>query len=175
MNLADAITLIDKAFPHSDTPQVWADLGCGKGTFTNAIAHLLPHKSHIYAVDSQLQSFPNILENNVEIEFIKADFAKSDLNLSNIAGIVMANSLHYVKDKFTLIRNLEKYLSEDKKFVIVEYDTIIANRWVPFPIHFVALKELFLELGYSKIMKLDERKSIYGLGNLYSVAIGASF
>ncbi|PJJ66442.1 class I SAM-dependent methyltransferase [Chryseobacterium geocarposphaerae] len=175
MKLQEAINLIEKAFPHSNMPQVWADLGCGGGTFTNALAHLLPDGSHIYAIDNRLQSFPKLLGNNVSIDFIKNDFATSDLNFSNINGILMTNSLHYIKDKATLINMLEKYMSEDKKFVIVEYDTIIANHWVPYPINFLGLKELFIELGYSKIIKLDEQNSIYGQGNLYSVAIGKTF
>jgi len=40
-----------------------------------------------------------------------------------------------------------------------------------YPVNFLKLKELFIELGYSKIIKLDERHSIFGQGNLYSAAI----
>ncbi|WP_426276764.1 class I SAM-dependent methyltransferase [Chryseobacterium sp. S-02] len=175
MNQQEAINLIEKAIPNSNNPQIWADLGCGSGTFTNALAHLLPKGSHIYAVDSQSQNFPKVMGNNVSIDFIKADFEKFDFNFSNLDGILMTNSLHYVKDKRLLIGRLGKYLSENKKFVIVEYDTTISNQWVPYPINFFNLKELFIELGYSKIIKLDERQSIFGQGNLYSVIIGLNY
>lgn len=175
MKQQEAINLIEKAIPHSDKPQIWADLGCGSGTFTNALARLLPSGSHIYAVDGQSQNFPKVIGNNVSIDFIKADFEKFDFDFSNLDGILMTNSLHYVKDKRLLIGRLEKYLSENKKFVIVEYDTTASNQWVPYPINFFKLKELFIELGYSKIIKLDERQSIFGQGNLYSVIIGLNY
>lgn len=172
MKQDEAINLIKKAIPYSDKAQVWADLGCGQGTFTNALARLLPNGSHIYAIDNQPQNFHKVIENNVSIDFIKADFERFDFNFSNLDGILMTNSLHYVKDKRLLINRLEKYLSENKKFVIVEYDTTDSNPWVPYPINFFRLKELFIELGYSKIIKLDERQSIFGHGNLYSAIIG---
>ncbi|MGN7756769.1 class I SAM-dependent methyltransferase [Chryseobacterium sp. 22532] len=172
MKQKEAIHLIEKSILNSNKPQVWADLGCGSGTFTSALAHLLPNGSHIYAVDNQSQNFPKSLGNNVSVDFIKADFGDSDFNFSNLNGILMANSLHYIKDKVLLINRLEKYLSADKKFVIIEYDTAIANQWVPYPIHFLKLKELFTNLGYLKIIKLGEQQSIFGQGSLYSATIG---
>lgn len=159
MKKQEAINLIEKAIPHSDKPQIWADLGCGSGTFTNALAHLLPSGSHIYAVDGQSQNFPKVIGNNISVDFIKADFEKFDFNFSNLDGILMTNSLHYIKDKRLLINRLGEYLSENKKFVIVEYDTTVSNQWVPYPINFLKLKELFIELGYSKIIKLNEQQS----------------
>ncbi len=175
MKQKEAINFIKKAIPHSEKPQIWADLGCGGGTFTNALGQLLPSGSHIYAIDAQTQDFPKVISNNVSIDFIKADFESSDFNFSNLDGILMTNSLHYVKDKQLLINRLEKYLSENKKFVIVEYDTTDSNQWVPYPINFFKLKELFIELGYSKIIKLEERQSIFGQGNLYSANIGLNY
>ncbi|REC77639.1 methyltransferase type 11 [Chryseobacterium elymi] len=166
--------MIGKAVRQSDKPQTWADLGCGDGTFTNALAHLLPDGSHIYAVDSQSQNFSKSLGNNVSVNFIKADFEKFDFDFSNLDGILMANSLHYIKDKGPLINRLEKYLSADKKFVIIEYDTDIANQWVPYPILFFKLKELFTNLGYSKIIKVNEQQSIFGQGSIYSATIGVN-
>lgn len=171
MNIYDAINLIEKAFTPSDESQIWADLGCGGGTFSNALAHLLPKGSHIYAVDSQSQNLPKLMGNNVSIDFIKADFEIFDFNFSNLDGILMANSLHYIKDKSSLINRLEDYLSEEKKVVIVEYDTMVSNRWVPYSINFFKLKKLFGERGYSKIIKINQRQSIFGQGNLYAAVI----
>lgn len=57
MKRQEAVNLIEKAIQYSDKPQIWADLGCGDGTFTHALAHLLPNGSHIYAIDAQAQNF----------------------------------------------------------------------------------------------------------------------
>ena len=171
MEQQEAIDLIGKAIPQRASPQLWADLGCGRGTFTGALAHLLPKGSHIYAIDAQSQNLSKDIGDNVFIDFIKADFEIFDFDFSNLDGILMANALHYIKNKQLLIHRLEKYLSADKKFIIVEYDTQIANQWVPYPIGFTNLKELFTALGYSKISKVGEQRSIYGKGNLYAAAI----
>ena len=171
MTQAVAINLIKDAIPPSPQPQSWVDLGCGTGVFTNALANLLPSESQIFAVDAQSQNFPNTMGNNVSIDFIKSDFEKSDFDFTNLDGILMANSLHFIKDKTALIARLEKYLNENKKFIIVEYDTKIANQWVPFPVCFSDLKALFMQYNYTKIEKISEQKSIFGQGNLYAANI----
>ena len=114
------------------------------------------------------------MRNNVSIDFIKADFEKFDFSFSNLDGILMANSLHYVKDKNALINRLEEYLSEEKKIVIVEYDTTVSNQWVPFPISFQKLKELFMAFGNKEIQNIGERKSKYGQGNMYGALINTN-
>lgn len=171
MKQEDAINLIGKAISQADILQLWADLGCGGGTFTSALAHLLPNGSSIYAIDRALQQLSKLMGNNVSVSFIRADFEQPAFDFSNLNGILMANSLHYIKDKQLLISRLERFLSVDKKFVIVEYDTDIANQWVPYPISFAGLKELFTMSGYSKISKLGEQQSIFGDGNLYAAVI----
>jgi len=171
VNINDAINFIEKAIPQSDKPQTWADLGCGGGTFTNALAQLLPYGSRIYAVDSRLQNFPKVLGNNVSIDFLKADFETTDFYFANLDGILMANALHYVEDKKSLISKLENYLSADKNFLIIEYDTTNNNQWVPYPVSFQQLEELFKSFGNKKIHNVGERKSIYGQGNMYAVVI----
>lgn len=172
MKQQEAIDLIGKAIPQSTSTQLWADLGCGSGTFTGALAHLLPKGSHIYAIDRMEQYLSKSMGNTVSASFVKADFEQANFNFSNLDGILMANALHYIKNKQLLIDRLEKYLSADKRFIIVEYDTEIANQWVPYPISFANLKELFTAIGYSKISKVGEQRSIFGKGNLYAAVIG---
>lgn len=174
MTEKEAIKLIENAIPQSDKPQQWADLGCGGGTFTNALAHLLPSGSQIYAVDYQSQNFPKVMGNNVSIDFIKADFEKADFDFANLDGILMANALHYVEDKKSLILKLEKYFSTDKKFLIIEYDTANANQWVPYPISFQKLKELFKPFGNTEIQNIGKKKSIYGQGDMYAAIINTN-
>lgn len=167
MQLSDAITLIQSA-AIQEKPAGWADLGCGSGTFTRALASLLPVDSHIYAVDKTRQQIQPVPQKNVSIHFYKADFSKDLLPFSSLNGILMANALHYVRDKMPLLKKLKKNLLPDGLFLIVEYDITQANPWVPYPINFTQLQQLFLDAGFTNCKKLGERPSVYQNGNLYA-------
>jgi trans-aconitate methyltransferase len=161
MQRSEVIHLIQKAIT-GDQPQRWADLGCGKGTFTMALQSLLPIGSQLTAVDKQSQKLP--------VDFLKADFEKDDLPLSGLDGILMANSFHYIRDKTKLVKKLEAYFSGPPTFLIIEYDTTRSNPWVPYPINFENLYQLFTTLGYGTITKLAEAQSRFG-GRMYSTLI----
>jgi len=170
MSIQDAVDLIalSKALPGAK-PSVWADLGCGSGTFTQALARLLPPQSEIYAIDQSPQSIPST--DSVNIHFHRANFEIEQLQLPELDGIMMANALHYVQDKEPFLQNLKKYFRETGQFIIIEYDHRNANPWVPYPLDFKQAKELFSSLGYQNIMKLGERQSIYGRGNMYAIRV----
>ena len=161
MKQADAIALLSKGIKASH-PQHWADLGCGSGTFTKALTELLPAGSRIDAVDQRMQRLA------LPVNFICANFETDDLPLTQLDGILMANALHFVKDKLKLIQKLETYFSSVKKFLIVEYDTGDANPWVPYPIPYSLLNDLFSGLGYQQIIKLASRPSIYNRATIYA-------
>ena len=165
MSDEDAISLIKKAVSAHE-PQVWADLGCGSGTFTRALNSLLPAGSHITAVDREKQRLDLL-----NVGFLRANFEHDDLKLSGLDGILMANAIHYVAEKATLIRKLEPMFAGLPRFVVVEYDTNRANPWVPFPITFEKLRDLFESLGYLKVGKLNEKPSAYNTGNMYCALI----
>jgi ubiquinone/menaquinone biosynthesis C-methylase UbiE len=158
---AEAIYLIQNAIT-GERPQRWADLGCSAGTFTLALNNILPSGSHITAIDEQSQNLP--------VEFIKANFEKEDLPLSCLDGILMANSLHYIRDKQKLIKKLEGYFAGRPTFLIIEYDTTRFNPWVPYPIDYQKLQQLFTAHGYNNINKLAEISSRFG-GRMYSALI----
>jgi hypothetical protein len=82
----------------------------------------------------------------------------------------MANSIHYIADKPALIRKLETMFIDSPRFLFVEYDTESANRWVPYPISFEKLKNLFDGLGYRNVVKISERPSAYS-GMMYCAMI----
>jgi len=115
MKQQEAIDLIRKGIPKNAIPQLRADVACGSGTFTGALAHLLPKGSHVYAIDSMEHYLPRSLGDTVSVSFVKADFEQANFNFSNFDGILMANALHYIKNKQLLIDRLAKYLSADKK------------------------------------------------------------
>lgn len=172
MQLKEAIALIEYDFGSLSSPQVWADLGCGRGIFTLALASLLPQGSIIHAMDvnkAAIDTIPNRFD-NVTIKKWYDDFMKEKLP-DHLDGILMANSFHFVKNKALFLTKVSAFLKPEHCYLIVEYDSNTANHWVPFPLSFHSLKQLFREAGYTSIEKLRERPSIYRNANIYSAFI----
>lgn len=165
MTNSEAIGLINFGV-EGENPERWMELGCGKGTFTTALATMLAPGSHIVGVDKEVQQFQKIIGNQVTVEFLRADFEFTSFDVFALDGILLANSMHYVQDKKSLIKRLEKCFAMRRKFLIVEYDTLSSNHWVPYPIDFISLEAMFTGFGYL-VSKLGERPSLYGSGNLY--------
>ena len=168
MNLKQAIEFI--AFENATSvPQLWLDLGCGTGLFTMALAHYLPAGSKIMAVDKDekaLEQLPARI-NGVTIETRVADFIQETLDVKGADGILMANSLHYVRAKEIFLHRLVSLLKLNSVFLLVEYDRTRANQWVPYPLAMAAAKDLFKNLGYSSFQVLNKRPSAYG-GDMYA-------
>jgi ubiquinone/menaquinone biosynthesis C-methylase UbiE len=172
MELKTALALINTPQLITDTKQVWADLGAGTGFFTQALARYLQPGSTIIAVDKgkvDLEKIPT--PKGMNLQTFKADFTDSDLKLEGLTGILMANSLHYVKDKPAFIKNIERSFAGKGSFLIIEYDTEQANPWVPYPISFPSLKQLFNEAGYTVVEKIGTTPSAYGPRNIYAAWI----
>jgi ubiquinone/menaquinone biosynthesis C-methylase UbiE len=170
MNISDAISLINHPYVTRNLPEIWADLGCGAGTFTEALSNILPENSEIIAIDKSQQKLPLSYQNSVKIAFLHSDFEKEELQLPSLDGILMANSIHYVKNKSELLKRLITLFKERPKFLLVEYDTSSANPWVPFPLPFSELKKLIDDVGLTSIEKIGERNSLYG-EKMYSALI----
>ncbi|WP_114937691.1 class I SAM-dependent methyltransferase [Mucilaginibacter endophyticus] len=164
MQQTEAITLIQKGIT-SALPQHWADLGCGSGTFTIALASLLPRESHVTAIDKSNQYLP-ALNNGIKIDFSKADFVNESIVVGPLDGILMANSFHFAANKTKLTNQLEHTFKGNPRFLIVEYDATKANPWVPYPISYQKLNHEFSLLGY-RVDKLAEMPSRFG-GVIYS-------
>lgn len=171
MKISEAATLIQSGVQNNIPNATWADLGCGSGTFTKALATLLRERSKIYAVDKVDQPIKSPNENKVEIEFIRLDFINEALPFTNLDGILMANALHYVKEKDTLIKKLTTHLKPTGQFIIIEYDTKNSNQWVPYPINFENLRKTFSTAGFRDVKKFNERKSIYQAGKMYAAVV----
>ncbi len=176
MTIEEAIALIENANFRKDEPQRWADLGCGSGIFSRALAFLLPPKSSVLCIDKREQNFKPTPGEDVQLTFRKGDFIKEALPYAELDGIMMANSLHYVKDKARLIQKLRPHLTTDGRFIIVEYDTEQSNLWVPYPIAFRNLETLFSgwaahRLGFTQVRKVGERKSLYGAKSMYACVV----
>jgi ubiquinone/menaquinone biosynthesis C-methylase UbiE len=174
MTPAEALALIDNpALQDLTQPTRWADLGCGSGLFTLALASLLQPGSTIYAVDRHPVIAQQMTASQVSIQPQTCDFVKKDIGLRDLDGILMANSFHYVKDKPALLKTLKATLRPTHFFLIVEYDrTKPVPVWVPYPMGYTALESLFRETGYTSITRLGQMPSAFGGSNLYGAVIG---
>ena len=172
MELSTAIALIRKGIRNeSIEPQVWADLGAGSGLFSRALATLLPPASKIYAVDRDQASLNEIDWPYPDKTLIRvnADIQET-LQLPMLDGALLANVMHFLPDQSGLLKTLQRRLVQNGTFIIIEYDTNLGNRWVPYPISFDRMKKLAESLRLD-IRLLGTERSRYNSGTLYSVLL----
>lgn len=169
MTIGEAKTLIE-ALPVSGGPQRWIDLGCGGGTFTLALAELLPAGSRIEAWDMNafaLRHIPKV-HHEVSVTTRQVDFLRTPLP-SGLSGILMANALHYVKDQPLFLAAASKALDAQGALLFVEYDSDVPlPPWVPYPVSFLFSTTLLSANGFSAPQRLGSRPSAYGHGDLYA-------
>lgn len=149
---------------------VWADFGAGSGLFTHALGQLLIPGSSIQAVDKNHSRFD--IKNSrpgIGIEFLRADFDNDHFKTHKLDGILMANSLHYVQNKEDFLKRCERHFKQNPTFLIVEYDLSVPNPWVPFPVDFRSLCQLFRTGGFSVVEKIHEAPSRLNRSNIYSL------
>jgi hypothetical protein len=80
----------------------------------------------------------------------------------------MANSLHFVESQREFLRRCESSLAVPGRLLIVEYDTDIANPWVPYPVSLALLTRLARDAGFQRLQKLGSRPSRYHRAALYA-------
>ncbi len=169
MQLQEAVKLIYHSIKKE--PTIYADLGCGNGLFTQALATLLALESVLYAVDKNKNSLNQVSVNeDINLGKFAINFIKEPLPFKNLSGILMANSLHYVRDKHNFLLKAKAALSGNGYFIIVEYNNAIPNPWVPYPIKFSKLENVFSEIGFTSVEKLQTYPSRYQ-GTMYSALI----
>ena len=162
MHLDDAVALIEPAVLGHDG--VWADLGAGSGLFTRALDHVLGPGSRVIAVDSGASAFAELerlAAHSATVTALRADFT-GDLTFPEpLDGILMANSLHFVKDAATVLAKLVRLLRPRGRVVLVEYDRRSASRWDPFPIGIANLPRLAEQAGLTRFTVVESRPSDY--------------
>ena len=166
MKTSQARALIRTPLIESSRPQSWCDLGCGSGTFTTALALLLASGSTIHSVDLDQRALEGIPDqyDGVAIRKILGDLRSPSVRLPSVDGILMANSLHFIREQHLLLRRL---LSLTDRFLIVEYERSRPSPWGPYPVSFERLCELFKEAGVERVEKLATRPSRFS-GTMYS-------
>ena len=92
----------------------WADLGAGEGAFTLALADLVGPDAHITAIDKDASALRGISR---RFETRVADFT-TPLDLHDLDGVVMANSLHFVRDKQPVLEAVRAMLKPGGRLVM---------------------------------------------------------
>jgi ubiquinone/menaquinone biosynthesis C-methylase UbiE len=141
----------------------WADLGAGEGAFTLALADLLGPGADILAVDKDARALRAIGQG---IETRVADFTRP-LDLHDLDGVVMANSLHFVRKKMPVLEAVRGMLKPGGSLIVVEYSTDRGNPWVPYPFSFETWKSLAAEAGLAGTALVATVPSRY-FGAMYS-------
>ena len=173
MDHNDHVNLLRPAnLPHGG---VYADFGAGSGAFTLALRELIGLDATIYAVDKDKSSL-RTLENSHRARFdttrnlilLPNDFSRL-LDLPPLDGVVMANSLHYFRDKEKLLRHVWEYLKPNGAVLLVEYNVDYGNLWVPHSLSFQTYRSLALSAGFTEPRLLATHPSRF-LKEFYSAA-----
>ena len=139
---------------------VWADLGSGGGAFTLALADLLGPGAHIYSVDQDRRAlreqqaamrarFPDVV-----VEYLEANFT-GKLALPPLDGVLMANSLHFVKHKGPVLDLVRAYLRPTGRLLLVEYNADRGNMWAPYPLSYPSWEKLAQQQGFAHTRLLN--------------------
>ena len=173
MDHADHVDLLRPA--NLTAGGTWADFGAGSGAFTLALRELVGPHADIYAVDKDQRALRDLEKAHREkfttsqnIHTVRADFSGT-LSLPPLDGIVMANSLHYFKDKEKTLRHVRSFLKLNGMLLLVEYNVDSGNPWVPHPLSFETFRLLAPRAGFSEPQLLGKAPSRF-LREFYSAA-----
>jgi len=135
---------------------IWADLGAGSGAFTLALRELIGPDGVIHAVDQDGGSLRE-LQHAYERRFGESGglrIVHGDLqafgDLSLLDGVLMANSLHFFKDKAAVLRRVRGLLKPRGMLLLVEYNVDRGNPWVPYPLSFGTFASLANAAGFEE-------------------------
>lgn len=172
MNHQDHVRLLRKGV--LEAGGVWADLGCGEGAFTLALADLIGPTGIIYAIDKnagalqQLERTMHAMFPDITLVCLSADFTRS-LDLPLLDGLVMANSLHYVRKKDTLLQRMRGYIRPGGRMLLVEYNVDVGNPWVPYPLSYETWSALASHNGFIQTKLLEKVPSRF-LREMYAAS-----
>ena len=152
MDHTDHVTLLRPAnLPAGGT---WADLGAGSGAFTLALRELVSAQAEVFAIDRDRSRLKELEQawrlrfgDTTRLHLLAADFTRP-LELPALDGVVMANSLHYYKDKEKILQHVGTFLKPGGKLLLVEYNVDSGNMWVPYPLSFESFQALAARAGF---------------------------
>jgi len=154
----------------------WLELGAGSGAFTLALLDLLGDGAEVTALDRDAgalrrleadatRTFPGASVNTVVADFT----GPMPIEPSSFDGVLMANSLHFVRDKEPVLRAVIAALKPGGRFVLVEYGADNGTPWVPWPVSFARWVDLAERVGLHETRMIGEVPSRF-LGSIYAAA-----
>lgn len=154
---------------------MWADLGSGSGAFTLALADLLGPGGSIVSVDRDghaLAGQARLLDERfptLPVRYLRADLLDDldELAATPVDGVIMANALHFIRDRDLFISRLTSWIRPGGRFVLVEYDSDQGNRWVPHPLSWETWRDTAQRLGFRDTQLIGQVPSRF-LGAIYS-------
>lgn len=135
---------------------IWADLGSGNGAFTLALRELVGPDATIYAVDKDRRALGELEKLHRDRFGLSPRLITLNQDLSRLSdipaldGAVMANSLHFFKDKEKVLRHVHGLLKPGGTLLLVEYNVDSGNMWVPHPLSFETYQSLAPRAGLSE-------------------------
>jgi len=174
MDVRHALLLLQGAI--SETTGSWADLGCGDGTFTLALAELLGPAGRVYAVDRDARALSKLggrASGHTNVIPMLADFShSSDLPGYDgpLDGLLFANSLHFTARPERILEAWVHKLRPGGQLIVVEYDRRAANPWVPYPISPARLEKVAAGVGLSQPRVTATEPSAFS-GTIYVAAM----
>ncbi|MGD9093682.1 MAG: class I SAM-dependent methyltransferase [Anaerolineales bacterium] len=174
MNHQDHLALLRDGIPTKGG--VWADFGSGRGAFTSALAELLGSDGQIYSIDKDRRALiaqARLLGGQLsskelpKIHYIRKDYS-NPIDLPLLDGLVMANTLHFQRQKEPILAQIINYLKPGGRLILVEYNVDHGNVWVPYPISYPTWESLATKMGFIETRLLEHRPSHF-LNEIYSV------
>ena len=111
--------------------------------------------------DRALPRFPD-----VTVHYLHADFTRR-LDIPMLDGMVLANALHFHRDKDRIVALLYSYLKPGGHFILVEYNVDQGNLWVPYPLSYPTWQVQSLNNGFAETRLLSSVPSRF-LGEIYA-------
>jgi len=162
MNHTDHVNLLRDGIP--DPGGIWADLGSGGGAFTLALADLLGPTGQIYSIDKKKNRLRRQAEEmrnrfpGTNLQTITADYTHP-LDLPALDGLLMANALHFQRNKDGVLQLVHSYLRPGGCLILVEYNVDRGNFWVPHPLSYPTWEKLAGRNGFVGTRLLHTRPS----------------